>query len=824
MIRYRSEFTSFRGVDWRLDIDDTEWPLPTFAEFCVNSKGFVLSYEGDEKDLFNPVISSNVSFGMLITSGILAGFIDLLVNSPEERFRLAIYRNNQLYWVGIILQDAVKEELIDFPYEFEVRAVDGLSRLSRKEYIFTDTERETFTQHLSRLLQETQTQNLWTGDYLKMAINWYENNLSTANTNVWEELTFLKSVFTKTDSNGNTTADTYFEVLQKMCCVFGARIFQSNGQYHIVQAANYDESTITEWTYDTSISTPTNTNTNRSYDLLVDQITRYKEYLMQLRWLPALLRAEVIYNHFTDNDNALGFVWSNVSTPVEQEISEVAFNPTGETKINLTAKVEHRTNVSQNFISANGFPVHRYRFALTLRVGSYRLERRTREANIFNILYERVVWTTSAQTYDFWSEVVTEYDESNNVYLSFQVETPRLFFNGKVYVKFELIEIEDSLGNDLSDTFYISDIQHSWKVSDLFFNVVDAGETDTVPADDARRYVLDGNASNSFIKKKETYLGDGPQDNSSSALKIGSDNTGSWKIGTTGTESAKIQELLVTEMLALQEKPTKLIFGKIIASDIHFENTIQVDADIFMFMRASYEANSDTWSGVWAKVAKGQVDPDDTIETIEPVSKNKIDADTGEDNDNRTGVRVIERDLWRDLRDIRLIDAISIGTINQNLIGGNAVTEISINPIEGRSMNAGDKITLIRPDTGETEVITLSDDYDPNDPSISVDHTFVNNFPAETYILPDFQAATEKARVERVKTISGNRYTIEDFELPDPATNDQKEINRRLRVERGGVRIYYGVHFSIDVSGANNDIIATQFDFQNELMYAELIR
>lgn len=142
--RYRSTYYNTTGdsVQWTIEICDTEM---TSQVIRFESHEPTFSYEGLTQDLKSGIYPSSFKFGMYIREspknigGYVYGpshsFVQDLFESNEGRFRVKLYKDGQIYFIGVILPDECSFEDFEDPYLMQITAVDGLYRLRSEDYV-----------------------------------------------------------------------------------------------------------------------------------------------------------------------------------------------------------------------------------------------------------------------------------------------------------------------------------------------------------------------------------------------------------------------------------------------------------------------------------------------------------------------------------------------------------------------------------------------------------------------------------------------------------------------------------------------------------------
>ena len=128
-VKYKTEIKDLYGVDFKVDIEEDA------AGFVANLKstGDPISFDFDNEsdDIVEPIKASSVSFSVYSTSNF--ALTDLYA-IQDMQFRVKIYQNTVLYWMGYIVTRHYEEPYEDYPYSVKVTACCGMELL--KEILY----------------------------------------------------------------------------------------------------------------------------------------------------------------------------------------------------------------------------------------------------------------------------------------------------------------------------------------------------------------------------------------------------------------------------------------------------------------------------------------------------------------------------------------------------------------------------------------------------------------------------------------------------------------------------------------------------------------
>lgn len=269
---------------YRVTIYDSELLVPADTPMELYGDGFLLNYTGDENDLLATVIPSYVRLNFVVRNETDQDFIDTLLEFQEDRFFLSIERaispdaeTFDPYWYGVIAQDLIRydDSRGCFPYNMEINAIDGLTRLKERDGNILEGTAGFFDMNeliVKMLLESAPVQMYETTDVLfAHNIKWFSNRMwdSFNSVSPIDPLRFTKmskvNLFLIPDSS--TLGYTYvkwFDVLERICKAYGCRMIHAKGRMNLIQVEQYDTrlaaSTKTFQHYSKNYVTPTSPN------------------------------------------------------------------------------------------------------------------------------------------------------------------------------------------------------------------------------------------------------------------------------------------------------------------------------------------------------------------------------------------------------------------------------------------------------------------------------------------------------------------------------------------------------------------------------------
>ena len=251
--RYKNEHYSENGIHWKVEILDSTLSTGSMnTEFDLTPEGVTIKWDGENDERYQPIKASSCNFTMMITNATLNGFLSLLRIADEGRFTIKVSYSDgsswYAYWRGFIVAENLAEEDVDYPFELDVEAIDGLGRLKDLDFNHSVTYNAGTGYRALTYIKDMLSlcgyiADFGTGNtFLTTIVDLYENSMSDiglTNSDPVYKTQIYADAFLQIDDNGVEHPVPAIEVLENICKVFGARIFQSGGRWHFVQIQRY---------------------------------------------------------------------------------------------------------------------------------------------------------------------------------------------------------------------------------------------------------------------------------------------------------------------------------------------------------------------------------------------------------------------------------------------------------------------------------------------------------------------------------------------------------------------------------------------------------
>lgn len=282
----RWEHTDLQGTAWKLDLFEDGAVLDT-AEYKMTGPMFTLTYEGD---LFK---EGRLELEWLIENSTQYAKAAAFVEGSLTTYLLELYKDGSLFWQGYLDPRLIELTEADYPRRTKLTFRDGVNLdLSYPKV----GSRLTVT--YNRLIEFIAECLPFTVP-IKTYTNWTHTDLSAGD---WLYQTYVdKFVFREPRDTGLASQDgeiTYRQVLNNILFTCDLTCIQSDGEWHLMQRDNLDNSTYTRYNY-TSAGAQGSPVSNSSVNLdqSVDSTNRWMLPSSSAFWQGEIKQNAFSYNH-----------------------------------------------------------------------------------------------------------------------------------------------------------------------------------------------------------------------------------------------------------------------------------------------------------------------------------------------------------------------------------------------------------------------------------------------------------------------------------------------------------------------------------------------
>ncbi|MBK7337829.1 MAG: hypothetical protein IPJ00_17460 [Saprospirales bacterium] len=625
------------GAVWGWDAFDTLTDPPGIQTHELGLPGFSLEYETENEKLYTPLMPSRLTFKLIIENDTQQLFLNAMAESYEGQFLVRILRNDDLFWSGVIMPDVVAYEDMDFPYEFELVAIDGLARLKSIQYSETPTTggaKETLMAMVMNCLNELETIGFYaTGDdFFVDNIDWWETRhvagwnvdplvLTRLNNGTWRRL--VDSINTVYEYR------SCYDVLFQICQAFGARIYHADGKWFMLQPSKYNLSVQPRRVY-TKAAVMTYATGGQNYERLCDQNNLARARGGRYEYLAPINKCVVTYSFWGGANYAANTGWDAVmpqdGTDGAQEfdIGEID-NNNGVAVLNFTAGLQHTSDFGTlSFVGV------KHKFELEIKIGTKWLSRPSTYTDFNNITYGNYAWSSSAATVEIWTSTVptqdnqlcTEFAGNNGLQnVGIFITSPPIEVAGDSTINFWWAQTRDSADNIITPSGGTPNVTITWGTS--FENLKIWGDGSQFEENAELLYTATNSTTgNSTNVALTSIIGDGPTTAAVSHLETWNGSSWAeselWGAGTGATRNKKLLELLASKIVSIQSTPRQKYVGQLIntTSNVFFDafHRLQINNKYYVFLGGAFEAVSDTWTNIHLFHIKTELEPETTAD------------------------------------------------------------------------------------------------------------------------------------------------------------------------------------------------------------------
>jgi len=243
-IRFYGDFRNDAGDDFRVSIYDDQFNLAA-TEQTVAVPGFVLTYEGDNQDQYQPLIPSRLDFTWYNEGGDFDTWLNTdLPAAGEGRFLVEVLTDpgevgEALFWRGVLIPEQIQQQDEAQPSAVNFTASDDLAQL--KEF---DVENvpgsgyKSLITYIHYCLSQTRQHSLYGNSDLFIR---YMNDFKSS-TYVGSDFVGEIGVYEPTIP-GTTPTEYYncYDVLRSIAISLNARIFQAEGVWYFMPMNKFQQ-------------------------------------------------------------------------------------------------------------------------------------------------------------------------------------------------------------------------------------------------------------------------------------------------------------------------------------------------------------------------------------------------------------------------------------------------------------------------------------------------------------------------------------------------------------------------------------------------------
>lgn len=258
-VRYRSEWTDNNGDDWRIDIIDQGYSGSIQETYILQADGCNLNWAGQTKAKFSPILTSELTIGLVIRDAGEQALLTQIASHPEGEFLVGLYKESSgtysLWWSGVIMTDQIQFTESAYPRQVELTATDDVGNLTELPYDNDGTAysgaQSTVIDNMRLALRKTRQASYFYGDddaFLYYANDFTPNNEDASVINHLNSAKIPWSTFQIPQQNGLIKTVSTYQVMESICISYNARLFQYQGVWYVLPLGGYlDEDN--DWAY-----------------------------------------------------------------------------------------------------------------------------------------------------------------------------------------------------------------------------------------------------------------------------------------------------------------------------------------------------------------------------------------------------------------------------------------------------------------------------------------------------------------------------------------------------------------------------------------------
>ncbi len=626
-VRLKCEFTSrsftpANGRSYILEIHDMDIDVDADIDFNMRLTGPVHEYDQDDKDIFQPIRTSVLSFNIILENGNTDhdDFLTDYINSKEGRFLVKLYKEHptfdEVLFIGRLNHDitTIRQEQNNV---LELSAVDPFTELSHIDYTATTYLIYSYkTILITQILYLSKTVQYFypnTTDEILRIYNHWKDDLHADTTDILSK-TYIQNYFTKAD-NGQVRKNKLTYVLSELMKSLAARIYFEDGVFVIEQIA-----------------------------LRVESDEEYSSYLVDLTFDSTNLTTQYTADFETNNDNADVLPDITFKSPLNavklsqngNYVSNLLFEykfaynitPSGPHLISEVVqlsdqKVYSRLVINPYMVTNVAYDPSYYKylyfvFDVTIRVGTKYLsgdagiEQSYNQVATMNV--SDCTWSSSASSrvrlycpaYIYYTDIQ---NNANDKFYTFDIISPDIEEIGNVYFEFEYIETyEDFALTILKNASKLPVFNLSfWFVNTNSIAILaDISDGDEDLGTTVKTLVNE--SDNTKIYDVSYDMGSFTGELSRHRLRVNNINTDSeeWVHPTYG--NLPYEEMAMYEIRSVYAKATKqfranMRYSKSAAYIPKMRNRLIYDGDTYIPMTFSHNLVANTAKTIWFQIA-----------------------------------------------------------------------------------------------------------------------------------------------------------------------------------------------------------------------------
>lgn len=227
--KYRIEFDTIKNRQIKIDIEEDGFG-GSVTNLTAAANPLELNYPNGEFDKLAGIRESKIRIRIL--SGAVTAE-DFLTTS-DTQYKVKIYVNGTLEWVGWLDNDYLSEPFLDTPQQIELSATDGLSLLKGRQLADLSDNQLWGLDRVKNFIAYALDKTDLGLDFWSF-INMYPASVSQRGTNADYDAFYYAHIMSHTFLEGPRDFNDCYTVLSKICEAFNCTLFQARGAWYIIQ-------------------------------------------------------------------------------------------------------------------------------------------------------------------------------------------------------------------------------------------------------------------------------------------------------------------------------------------------------------------------------------------------------------------------------------------------------------------------------------------------------------------------------------------------------------------------------------------------------------
>lgn len=249
-------YKDYQGNDYEVRLIDAQASaVGTGTE--VEGRAAKMQYEGDS-DLhpYVPVLYGKLDAYFEVPTQAVEDVIITALTGNEDRYLLALERNGNAYFYGVVQAEQVELPRSGRPYSFQISATDGLKRLENERGPVPSDMTRPIINNLLYFLKQSPVAQLYSAgdDFLELSSQYWEENMDDAYTLTVDPLRRYaiqntNDLYLQENNDGDDRYLSHLDRLKDICHAFGLQLFFQGGLYKFIQLDQKRTGTLRLHTY-----------------------------------------------------------------------------------------------------------------------------------------------------------------------------------------------------------------------------------------------------------------------------------------------------------------------------------------------------------------------------------------------------------------------------------------------------------------------------------------------------------------------------------------------------------------------------------------------